>query len=146
MLFAVTTAATAAPKVSVDWTFYEVRGNTIKALRDAINKNGPRGYWALTTWYIEWTGTCQVSLKITYQMPKLMNADTLPAPVKSQWDTMYAALKAHEETHGAHGLQAAQELERQQCKNGNAIIDKWAAEDRAYDRRSNHGANEGIRF
>ena len=138
--------ASAKPKVKENWSYYEVRGNSIGQLQSQLKSKGPKGFWAYTSWYVRWSGACAVSVEIRYTMPKLIKNDAMPASVLSIWNKMYAALEKHERNHGQHGINAAREIERNGCRNGKAIIRKWAEQDRIYDRKTQHGKTEGIRF
>lgn len=79
-------------------------------------------------------------------MPKLAKRNTIAPDLLAKWDQMIVLLKRHEENHGAHGIAAAKELVAKGCNGGNAIVDKWVKEDKAYDRRTAHGRKEGIKF
>ncbi len=79
-------------------------------------------------------------------MPKHTRRGAMPAKIRVEWDSMIAALKAHEQQHGAHGINAARELVQKGCRNGDAIVAKWAEQDRIYDRNTGHGRTEGVIF
>lgn len=136
----------AKPRVQVVQKTYVVDATTSWGLRDQMQARGPRGFWAYTDWYVKWSGNCKVSVKITYRMPKHKNEAALDPTLRKEWRAMVSALKAHEEKHGAHGIQAAQEIEKTRCANGNAIIQKWANQDRVLDKRTGHGRHEGVQL
>lgn len=124
---------------------YSIRGKSSAELRAQMAANGPEGWWAYTQWYVRWTGDCQVSLSIDYTMPKWENENAAPANLRTSWNRMIAKLWAHEQGHGRHGIEAAKEIIKSGC-NGNPrdITDKWAEQDRVYDRETNHGVNQGV--
>lgn len=134
----------AGPRIEVVEKTYGVDATTSSGLVDQMHARGPRGYWAYTSWYVEWTGDCQVTAKIVFTMPEHRNAEALDTGLRDGWTAMIAALRAHEEQHAAHGRKAANEIARDHCRNGHAIIDKWAREDVLLDARSNHGMKEGV--
>lgn len=138
--------AVAEPKVSSSLKHYKVKGTTVDQIRDYMNTKGPRGFWAYTEWYVKWTGACKVSVSVKYTLPKLASPGKVPADVRQKFDAMYAALKAHEENHGAYGISAAREIEKAGCTNGDAIIKKYNKAEVDYDKRTDHGFTEGVRF
>ena len=138
------TMAEAKPKISIVEKTYAVDATTASALVKQMGQRGPNGYWAYTDWYVNWTGNCDLSVKITYTMPKHKNEAKLDPAVRENWKTFLVALRQHEEKHGAHGIQAAQEIEKTKCANGNAVIDKWSKQDKVLDKRTDHGKKEGV--
>lgn len=146
VLAASTISAFANPSVKTNWGTYSVTGTTVDTILRQMKQKGPNGFWAYTQWRVRWSSTCQVSLEIQYTMPRHTRRGAMPVNIRTEWDQMIAALKSHEEQHGAHGVSAAKELVRQGCRNGNAIVQKWAEQDRIYDRRTGHGRTEGVTF
>lgn len=138
--------ARANPTMNEYWSTYPVDGVTARQILNQMGQRGPNGFWAYTSWYVRWTGDCKVSLEISYTMPKHINEAALPADLRARWTAMVAALAAHERKHGQHGVNAANEVFANGCRNGVAITNKWAEQDRALDRRTNHGASEGVVF
>ncbi|MEM1274835.1 MAG: DUF922 domain-containing protein [Pseudomonadota bacterium] len=141
-----TISAFANPTVQTRWVNYAVTGTTVDTILQQMRDNGPNGSWAYTRWYVRWTASCEVALEINYTMPKHTRRGAMPANIRAEWDKMIAALMAHEEQHGAHGRNAARELVQKRCRNGNAIVQKWAEQDRIYDRVTDHGRTEGVTF
>ena len=137
-------AGAAKPKVSVKNKTYTVDATSVQGLKQQMKQRGPNGYWAYTDWYVRWTGSCKLSVEITYTMPKHKNEDKMDAATRKRWKAMVSALKAHEEKHGAHGVQAAREIEQTRCANGDAVIKKWSKQDEVLDKRPRHGATEGV--
>lgn len=80
----------------------------------------------------------------TITFPRHTNPDALSVHDRRIWDDMTTALLTHEMNHIQHGIQAADEIRRANCRGGNAIIRKWANEDRAYDSRTRNGVLEGV--
>ena len=89
-------AAFAKPKVKESTKYYEIEGLTRDALRAQMNAKGPNGYYGFTNWYVRWTGGCQVSVEVTYTMPKLKKSADTPGWLIESFETFYAALLAHE--------------------------------------------------
>lgn len=141
-----TLASFANPKISTTWTTYSVTATTADGLKAQMRDRGPRGVWAITRWEVRWTTTCQVSLQITYMIPQHARPNQIPTNLRAKWDRMISALVAHEQKHGAHGMQAAHELVQNGCRNASAIVQKWDREDRLLDQRTGHGRTEGVRF
>lgn len=138
------TGVQADPHIAVIKKYYEISGDTGRALKLMMKENGPKGFWAYTRWYVRWSSNCNVSVRITYTYPRLKDRETVPVALLRQWDRMMVKLVQHEENHGQHGINAAKEIRRKNCKNANAIIRKWDAIGKKYDRQTEHGKNEGI--
>lgn len=136
--------ASAGPIPEVRVVTYGVDALTLTNLKKQMKDRGPNGFWAYTRWYVKWTRTCEVSLTIDYTYPQHIRSEALHPAVRKAWFDMMAALKAHEEQHGAHGIAAARDIVQADCKKARRIIQKWAAEDRRYDRRTRHGKTEGV--
>jgi predicted secreted Zn-dependent protease len=137
--------AVADPSISVRTTYYPIAGTTSAELRSQMKALGPQGYWAYTRWYVRWTGDCRLSVEISYTYPRWTNQDKAPAALRSAWKDMMAHLKSHEEGHGQHGRNAAQEIEKSRCKGDpKSITRKWADQDKVYDAQTNHGRNQGV--
>ena len=143
-LLMTTPAVVAKPKVSTKTKTYIVDATTLAGLRKQLNQKGPHGHWAYTEWYVRWTGSCKLSVEITYTLPKHKNPGKLDPDVRKRWKAMVRALTKHEHNHGDHGIRAAREIEKAKCANGDAIIKKWNGQDKAYDLRTNHGKTEGV--
>lgn len=141
-----TISAFANPSVQTKWASYAVTGTTVDTILRQLRNNSPNGVWAHTTWNVRWTVSCQVSLAIKHTLPKHARRGDMPAHIRVEWDQMVVALRAHEQQHGVHGMNAAYELVQKRCRNGNAIVQKWAEQDRVYDRMTGHGRTEGVTF
>ncbi|KZY32212.1 hypothetical protein A3731_22505 [Roseovarius sp. HI0049] len=143
---AMTGGAQAKPAVKEKWGAYRVDATDANGILSQMKQRGPNGYWAYTSWYVRWTGNCQVSVEINYTMPQHVNENALPANLRNRWKSMVRALAAHERKHGQHGINAANEIAAGNCRNGDAIIKKWSNADKALDKRTTHGKSEGVVF
>lgn len=141
---AMTASARAEPSVSESWSYYSVTGSDLPTLRREMAAKGPNGYWAYAEWYVKWSASCRVSVKLTYTMPALSDGSDLSPRDRGKWDSMITALKAHEEQHGAHGLAAGREIEAANCVKPRRIIRKWNQADKRLDRETDHGARTGV--
>lgn len=138
--------ADAAVFTRVEKNYYDISGSSGRELKEAMHARGPHGYWAYTQWHVSWSSHCNIKLKITYTYPRWVDRDEAPAYLVRSWNRMMANLVAHEEGHGDHGIQAAKEISENDCRNAKGITRNWAAEDKRYDKRTNHGAREGVRL
>jgi len=145
LLFAAPAAAD--PKVTVTTSYYTVDGNSVDELRDQMNRNGLKGFWAYTSWYVSWSAACHVSLRIVYTLPRWRSRDVAPAELRTKWDKFLASLITHERGHGTHGRNAASEIDHSRCAtNPGNIIRRWANQDRTYDITTRHGRTQGAEF
>ena len=111
-----------------------------------MKRKGPNGYWAYAKWFVRWTSKCKVIVTLNYTFPEWTNSSTGPQDLQVKWEKMTRALKKHEENHGLHGIKAGREIVANKCRNGRAIIRKWANQDKIYDRNTAHGKKEGVRL
>jgi predicted secreted Zn-dependent protease len=135
--------AQATPKVTQQTKTYNIAATSIAGLASEMKAKGPRGYWAYTAWTVRWSGDCRLSVHVDYIFPRHTRPNAMPADVRRKYDAMLKALTAHEQQHGKHGVMAAQEIEKAGCKGGDAIIRKYNAIDVDFDKRTNHGINQG---
>ena len=127
--------------------FYDIDGRTARELKAAMAESGPQGYWAYTTWYVQWSGDCRVSVKIDYIMPHWADRADGDARLQAEWDRMIEHLWEHEKGHAQHGIEAAREIEASHCAGDpHTITDRWANEDNVYDDETNHGVTQGVRL
>ena len=138
------TPALAAPQITETTKTYNVSETTARGLRSEMRNKGPKGFWGYTRWDIRWTRGCRVSARIVYTLPQHSNPDALPDRTRRAFDRMVANLEAHERLHGRNGINAAHEISRANCKGGAAIIRKYNRADKELDRRTNHGARDGV--
>lgn len=138
--------AAAAPMMQENLTHYSVSGRNLGELRREMAQNGPNGFWGYTRWHVEWSASCEVRLRIDITMPRLARPERLSQGDLRIWQRMETALMTHERQHAAHGVAAAREIHDANCRNAQAIIQKWAQQDRVLDRRTQHGRTEGVRL
>ena len=134
----------AKPKVSVFTRYYDVEGQTTEDLRADMERNGPQGFWAHTSWHVRWNRHCELTVRIVYTMPRIVNRDDVPEEVLEKWDEMYQKLATHEGNHANHGVNAAIEIQAAGCENADDIIRKWSDQDGIYDKATDHGRLEGL--
>ena len=137
-------AAIAKPKVTQKVKTYALSATTVPGLLQEMKQRGPNGHWGYTDWYVQWTGDCRLTVTIDITLPKHKKPASMPADVRTKFDTMVAALSAHEQQHGQHAVMAATEIEKAGCKGGDAIIKKYNKVDIDFDRKTNHGAKQGV--
>lgn len=138
--------AFAAPKVTETIQTYAVDGVTSLQLRRQMRERGPKRFWALTRWDVRWSVACDVRVHIVYTVPQHERPSRMPPDVRARFDLMLANLMAHERQHGAHGIAAAREIAQAKCRDAAAIIQKYAAADRKFDRQTGHGRKTGVRL
>jgi len=135
----------AEPTVTVNTTHYDIQGKNADQLKRQMKRLGPNGFWAYTSWYIRWSGSCAVSLEIDYTYPRWTDRDSAPSRLRERWDRMLTNLTLHEEGHGQIGLDAAREIHDTQCEGDpTKIIDKWVRYEKKYDKETRHGAGQGV--
>ncbi len=129
-------------------------------------------YHASTQWEIDWAyrwiesrpwcriTDVNVSIDIHYSLPKHRDLDKLSTPLKEKWAAYRDALFRHEQQHKDHGIAAAVELENKllmldqqyRCSElelkasavAQAVLDKYDRLEKEFDRKTNHGINQGI--
>lgn len=143
---AVTGPVGAAPKISEVTQTYSVGATTATALKREMRRKGPKGFWGLTRWDIRWTPTCKVTARIVYTLPRHENPGAMSPTLRRAFERMVANLAAHERLHGEHGKRAAIEIDRAGCRGALAIIRKYNEADRILDRRTQHGATQGVQL
>ena len=104
----------------------------------------------------------ETNLDIKYTLPKLKNAGSLSLHLQQKWSSYMTALIAHEYEHGEIALDMAyvieeeilhiepaktcQELEANANRLGHQIVQEFKEIQADFDRRTNHGATEGVVF
>lgn len=136
--------AFAAPKITQSTKFYTVSATSPAALRREMARKGPKGFWGYTRWNIRWSASCQVEVHVTYSLPQHINLQSLSPEVRTKFKRMLANLQAHEKLHGQNGINAAREIDRANCRGAQSIIRKYNRADVALDKRSKHGARDGV--
>lgn len=132
------------PAVSVIKNYYNIQGVTSGELKAQMKQKGPKGFWAYAKWWVNWSGSCRISVKVTYTFPRWVNKKNAPKSLRDSWDRMIRQLWKHEKGHGRHGINAAKEIEKSRCTNPRQVIDKWVAQDKSFDLRTRHGRSQGV--
>jgi len=107
--------------------YYDIVGNSDRALRREMNAKGPIGdtgdrgdghtRWDVT-WNIRWaptTGGCaitevEVYVKGTITMPRWADENLGASALVTRWHRYLEALRIHEDGHYAHGIAAVEEI------------------------------------
>ena len=128
-------------------------------------------YAGRTRWDIQWKfrpqqqGTqcsmkeAAVAVGIAQTLPRWRGESKGAAGLKSRWTQFIDALQRHEDGHKEHGVKAGKEIEAavlsgkpaSNCEDlesaanaaAQAIVAKYQALDEAYDRKTDHGRNQG---
>lgn len=126
-LLLVASPVAAAPKVTVEKTYYDIAGKSGAELLRSMDRKGPRhGFFgraiAQTRYEIRWNGevvrdggVCRLSdptveLDITYRYPRM--PETARGALRGRWKTFLGAVIKHEEHHGRIAREMASETER----------------------------------
>ncbi len=116
------------PVASSQTTYYEVKGESLRELRRAMNEKRPKApdgerHDALTLWDIKWSYGWQkvegkfaiqapkVTVNIAMTLPKWLYPEQSDAEMMTRWKSYLKILVAHENDHGKFALQAAKDLE-----------------------------------
>lgn len=140
--------------------------------RKGATFNGKR-FDAETRWNVNWRFNnapdhegcritqAQVTVDIRMTLPEWKNRAAAKPALQQRWDQYYRALMAHEEGHAQFGIRSAHEIQAllprlsaadchtlNQLANDKAmdVINRYAEQERAYDRDTNHGMNDGAIF
>ena len=118
-------AKPSGPKVSVKTKYYKITGRKAKDFALSMSKRGPysrqhkRRAWATASRDLSYRlfhqkirGKCRikradVTMKITYTMPKLTTRKGVSSREYKNWRRMYALLDKHEKVHGSYFKQLA---------------------------------------
>ncbi|MBI3527398.1 MAG: DUF922 domain-containing protein [Betaproteobacteria bacterium] len=128
-------------------------------------------YAGRTRWDIQWKfrhqqqGTAcsmkdvAVAIGIAQTLPRWRGEDKGAAALKARWTKFLEALRRHEDGHKEHGLKAGKEIDAavlavkpaSNCEDleaaanaaAQAIVAKYQALDGEYDRKTDHGRNQG---
>ena len=100
-----------------------------------------------------------VAVGIAQTLPRWRGEDKGAAALKSRWTKFVEALQRHEDGHKEHGLKAGRQIEvavlavkpASNCEDleeaanaaAQAIVAKYQALDEEYDRKTDHGRNQG---
>jgi predicted secreted Zn-dependent protease len=123
---------------------YPVSALTVAGLEQEMQARGPKGFWAYTSWNVDWTADCQVSLTVNYTFPEHLRPDALSPALRARWEAMVAALIEHEQGHAALGDKARRAVEAAHCRRTEPIFARIGAEERSYDAKTRHGSRDGV--
>jgi predicted secreted Zn-dependent protease len=149
--------------------------NELRAAIDHVRPTDPAGepHDAVTSWDVRWqfrlaktASGCAVtsfgtSVEIVTTLPRWSNRQAGSA-LAARWDKYLAALESHEREHVQITLRATRMIHEQLSQfgtgltcalleesinaKGHALLDELASEHETYDRRTRHGASQGVRF
>jgi len=130
-----------------------------------------RRYAGKTRWDVQWKfrhqqqgAVCSmkqvaVAVGVAQTLPRWRGEDKGAAALKARWTKFLAALQRHEDGHKEHGLKAGKEIEAAvlavkpagNCEDlgaaanaaAEAIVAKYQALDQEYDRKTDHGRDQG---
>ena len=155
----------------VDIQYYDVSGRNAREIREAMNRvrptdpNDGHRVDALSRWRMGmgWPrrgpdvcllDQARVRFQASVLMPRLVNAEALPAAVRARWQAYIAALEVHEAGHIRHAYEnmptVLAAIRASDCARaeeaGRAAIRAVGAWDAEYDRATRHGATQGATF
>jgi predicted secreted Zn-dependent protease len=134
---------------------------------------GGKTYWGMTQWSTSWDfrtrqvgkGHCvvdgaELSLRILIVLPRWTPPGDVSPTVVEKWKRLSSALERHEREHATHGRDAVTAvaslmrgdrqagsctaLRRTLEKEGRALVQHGGELDKELDRRTQHGATEGV--
>lgn len=141
------TTALAQDDIAVDIIYdtYLITGSSLDELEAAMADNGPEGFWAMTEWYVSWTGDCEITLEAWITMPELDADADLSDDDFAEFDRMWEALDAHELAHVDNGMGFATDVEAAGCNvDVDSMIAPWAEADVQLDADTRHGWTDGV--
>ncbi|MGB8814025.1 MAG: DUF922 domain-containing protein [Paracoccaceae bacterium] len=126
-------------------TTYTVDGETLGDIETQMTAEGPQGFWAYTTWTVNWNDACETTVNAAITLPELAEDTALSDADAEEFARMRAALEAHELQHVEIGLAYAAETEAQGCPTAfEPILDTFLADERAFDAETEHGRTQGV--
>ena len=171
--------ALAEPEVQEEYQYYSIRGKSAEELNRIMRDQGLgtekwEKFSAYCRWNVQWhykynrgAGSCSIravttKVRILYYMPKWMNPMGVDLVTRLGWDAFIKALETHEKGHGAHGIEAAREIEatllglppQKTCgelsflceEAAKDIVSKHRRADAKYDEDTLHGYKQGVVF
>jgi predicted secreted Zn-dependent protease len=129
---------------NVVYETYVVDGRTLSGVADDMAANGPQGFWAYTTWYVNWSADCQITIDGSIILPELADPNGLSAYDEDVFAAMLEALDAHEQGHIDFARGFAEEVAAANCDVPDGAIDPWLERERAYDVETRHGETQGV--
>lgn len=165
-------AACAEPEISVKTEYYQVEGNTVEELSDAMKRNAPARmgeHFGSTKWNVIWnykslseeagcsvTGS-NVKLETVFYLPEWKGASGGDRKTRKKWDKFMKKLQSHEDGHQKIGLEAARKIEKtfnragtfQNCRELGRVLNQAAqtimTEKRAEEVRYDLRTRHGLR-
>jgi len=147
LLIALAVPGIAETTDDADITFnsYEVTGETLAEIKDAMARDGPRGFWAYTTWRVTWTANCETTVTGDITLPELSPDADLTDDDIAEFDRMAEALLAHELQHVDFGIAYAADVADQGCPaNFDEILQPYLEDERSFDAETEHGYLQGV--
>ncbi len=138
--------ALAQSDIAVDVTYYsyELDSDTLPDIQAEMNLEGPNGFPAYTTWYVNWTAACELSVTGSITLPDLCPDADLTDEDEATFRDMLQNLEEHEYNHVEFGIAFAEEVQAMGCQGDTAaVLQEYLAEERLYDADTNHGETEG---
>lgn len=158
------------PLETVSFAYYDVSGHDEASIRAAMDRERPvdptdhRHYDALTAWQVHWRwdgdgqggcdlSTTRTSASIVVTFPRL-DPEGVPPPVLVAWTRFESGLRAHEMQHVQNVIdhlgEVDQTLRSATCETANAqgeaVLERIRAFDRALDAQTRHGRRRDGRF
>lgn len=143
---AVSAGAVVAQEIDVDVTYetYQLSADTLRDLWEEVEAEGPNGFAAWTSWYVNWSAECELSVTATIILPELASDAFLSDVEALEFERMVNALHSHELGHVQMGVGFAEDVQAAGCQGDtDAIHADWLAAERAYDEDTNHGQTQG---
>lgn len=128
----------------ITYDSYIVDGSTLAEVADDMAANGPRGFWAYTTWQVNWTDSCDVSIEGRITLPELAEDSELSDDDVATFDTMLEALTLHEEGHIDFARGFAADAANAGCDPADDVLEDWLQRERDYDAETDHGRTQGV--
>jgi predicted secreted Zn-dependent protease len=129
---------------NVVYDSYVVDGRTLSDVADDMAANGPQGFWAYTTWYVNWSAECEITIDAAITLPELAEDNDLSAYDEETFANMLEALDAHEQGHVDFARGFAEEVAAVGCDVPEGALDVWLEQERDYDAETNHGETQGV--
>lgn len=132
-------------EADIEVTYYEVTGDTLDAVQDDMQANGPEGFWAYTSWNTRWDGECNITVTAEITMPELAEEAPLSDDDRAEFERMAEALLDHELGHVRFGVAFGEEVKAAGCpRDTKAIHQHWVQKERDYDEETEHGLHQGV--
>lgn len=124
---------------------YTVSGASLAEVQDQMSSDGPRGFWAYTTWNVTWTAACETTVTASITLPELDDTADLTEDEVAEFDRMRDALSAHELHHVSFGTGFADQVRDAGCPaKSDAILQRWLQKERDFDAETEHGRTQGV--